>query len=65
MILTDEEAIACYDASMDADKKIGCDENTMTLYSKATSLIELGRDKEAKQCVDRAEELDPEGPPQP
>ena len=70
-----EEAIVYYDAAIKADKRIADeleleesdegDESTMLLYCKAESLTALGRDEEAKQCVDRAKELEPNGPPQP
>jgi len=70
-----EEAIVYYDAAIEADKRIADeleleesdegDESTMLLYCKAESLTALGRDEEAKQCVDRAEELEPYGYPQP
>jgi len=59
-----EEAIAYYDTAIRSDKRIGCDEDPQILFLKATSLIKLGRDDEAKQCVDRAEELQPEPPSQ-
>ena len=69
-----EEAIVYYDAAIEEDKRIARDEDDeddegdespMLLYYKAASLTALGRDEEAKQCVDRAEELEPNGPPQP
>ena len=64
-----EEAIVYYDAAIKADKIIADgeedNESAMLQYYKAESLIALGRDEEAKQCVDRAEELEPNGPPQP
>ena len=64
-----EEAIAYYDAAIKADKRIAGDEedneSAMLQYYKAASLTALGRDEEAKQCVDRAEELEPNGPLQP
>ena len=69
-----EEAIVYYDAAIEEDKRIARDEDdeddegdesSMLLYYKAASLTALGRDEEAKQCVDRAEELEPNGPPQP
>ena len=64
-----EEAIVYYDAAIKADKRIAGDEedneSAMLQYYKAASLTALGRDEEAKQCVDRAEELEPNGPLQP
>ena len=64
-----EEAIAYYDAAIKADKIIADgeedNESAMLQYYKAESLTALGRDEEAQQCVNRAEELDPEGPLQP
>ncbi|MBT7253020.1 MAG: hypothetical protein HN875_04730 [Candidatus Nitrosopelagicus sp.] len=69
-----EEAIVYYDAAIEEDKRITRDEDDesdegdespMLLYHKAESLTALGRGEEAKQCVDRAKELEPNGPPQP
>ena len=64
-----EEAIVYYDAAIKADKIIADgeedNESAMLQYYKAESLTALGRDEEAQQCVNRAEELDPEGPLQP
>jgi tetratricopeptide (TPR) repeat protein len=64
-----EEAIVYYDAAIKADKIIADgeedNESPMLQYYKAESLTALGRDEEAQQCVDRAEELEPNGPPQP
>ena len=64
-----EEAIVYYDAAIKADKIIADgeedNESPMLQYYKAESLTALGRYEEAQQCVDRAEELEPNGPPQP
>jgi len=52
-----EEAIAYYDTAIRSDKRIGCDEDPEILFLKATSLKKLGREKEAKQCCNKAEKL--------
>ena len=58
-----EKAIEVYTAEIESGKKIRCNENTLLQYYKAESLTELGRDEEAKQCIDRAKELDPNWQP--